>query len=96
MRSVILLSVVVVLFAVLVIALGANAGKPGVDMAIGAIFLAFAGVPLGFSWALVYRHVTKRQPTVHITHQHVHLYHVDAHGQPEQISEASRSIEVMR
>jgi NhaP-type Na+/H+ or K+/H+ antiporter len=92
----VLLSVVVVLFAVLVIALGANAGKPGVDIAIGAIFFAFAGVPLGFSWALVYRHVTKRQPTTYITHQHVHLYGVNDNGQPEQISEASRSVTVTR
>ena len=96
MRSIVMLTTVVILLAALAIVLGANAGEPGASIAIGVIFGVFAAVPVGLGIALVRRDHAPRQPTTYITHQHVHLYHVNDNGQPEQISEASRTLTTTR
>ena len=67
-------------------------------IATSVIFGVFAGVVTGLAIANLRRELQpKQKPAVHITHQHVHIYQLDEDGgQPEQISEASRSVTVTR
>ena len=93
MRGFVLTSLVAVLLLALCLLLGANAGEPGAAIAIGVIFGVGAAIPVHLGLALIRRELSgPRQPTQYITHQHLHVYRVDAQGEPTQISEQTRSI----
>ena len=60
-------------------------------IATGVVFGVFAGVVVGLAIANLRRAYPPRQQ---VTHQHLHVYQVDAAGQTELISEASREVTV--
>ena len=92
MRGLILLIVVLLLLLILAIVLGQNADEPAAAVFIGAIVAAFVSTPLALGIGVYRQERTPRQPAQYVTHQHLHIYQLDAQGQPTQISEQTRSI----
>ena len=96
MRGLILLIAVLVLLLILAIALGQNADEPAAAIFIGVIAGTFVAVPVGLGIGVYRQERMPRQPAQYVTHQHLHVYRVDAAGEPTQISETTRTLTTTR
>ena len=92
MRGLVILVAVLVLLLILAIVLGQNADEPAAAIFIGVIAGTFVAVPVGLGIGVYHKERTPRQPTQYVTHQHLHVYQLDAQGQPTQVSEATRTL----
>jgi preprotein translocase subunit SecF len=92
----ILLIAVLVLLLILAIVLGQNADEPAAAIIIGVIAGTFVTVPVGLGIGVYRQERTQRQPPQYVTHQHLHVYQLDAQGQPTQISETTRTLTTTR
>ena len=95
MRGFVGLSILTVLLFVLVVSAGQNTDEPAVVALVFAAFFIAGGIPASLGVALVRRDMRRRNappPTTYVTHQHLHVYQVDAAGQPELMDEQTRTL----